>query len=122
VHNGKKIILLSLTLNEIVQCDRAIAETARRESEIQHASPVKLEQTAPSSSSNAIKLKSYAMLATKSDLSVSTNVDVSFYALMCRQVLFSLEDITTTLPRAITNLLQEFKDVFPLRYPRGCHL
>jgi hypothetical protein len=28
VHNGKKITLLPLTLNEIVQCDRAIAETA----------------------------------------------------------------------------------------------
>jgi hypothetical protein len=29
VHNGKKITLLPLTPNEIVQCDRAIAETAR---------------------------------------------------------------------------------------------
>jgi hypothetical protein len=105
VHNGKKITLLSLTLNEIVQCNRAIAETARREYEIQHAFPVKLEQRAPSSSSNAIKLKSHAMLATKSDLAVSTNVDVSFHALVCRKVLFSLEDITTPLPRAITNLL-----------------
>jgi hypothetical protein len=37
VHNGKKITLLPLTPNEIVQCDRAIAETARQESEIQHA-------------------------------------------------------------------------------------
>jgi hypothetical protein len=53
------------------------------------------------------------MLATKSDLTVSTNVDVSFHALVCRQVLFSLEDITTPLPCAITNLLLEFKDVFP---------
>jgi hypothetical protein len=53
------------------------------------------------------------MLATKSDLVVSINVDVSFHALVCRQVLFSPEDITTLLPRAITNLLQEFKDVFP---------
>jgi hypothetical protein len=44
VHNGKKITLLPLTPNEIVQCDRAIAETARRESEIQHASLVKLEK------------------------------------------------------------------------------
>jgi hypothetical protein len=33
VHNGKKITLLPLTPNEMVQCDRAIAETARRESE-----------------------------------------------------------------------------------------
>ena len=119
VHNGKKITLLPLTPNEIVQCDRAIAETAKRESEIQHASPVKLEQTAPSSSSNAIKLKSRAMLATKSDLTVSTNVDAPFHALVCRQVLFSLEDITTSLPGAITNLLQEFKDVFPTEIPPG---
>jgi hypothetical protein len=59
------------------------------------------------------------MLATKSDLTVSTNVDVSFYALVCRQVLFSLEDITTPLPRAITNLLHEFKDVFPAEIPPG---
>jgi hypothetical protein len=105
VHNGKKITLLPLKPNEIVHCDRAIAKTARRESEIQHASLVKPEQRAPSSSSNAIKLKSRAMLATKSDLAISTNVDVSFHALVCRQVLFSLEDITTPLPRAITNLL-----------------
>jgi hypothetical protein len=122
LHNRKKITLLPLTPNEIVQCDRSIAKTDRRESEIQHASPVKLEQRAPSLSSNLKKLKSPAMLATKSDLNVSTNVDVSFHALLCRQVLFSLEDITTPLPRAITNLLQEFKDVFPLRYPWGCHL
>jgi hypothetical protein len=105
MHNGKKNTLLPLTPNEIVQCDRAIAETARWESEIQHAFPVKLEQRAPSLSSNAIKLKSCAMLATKSDIVVSTIIDVSFHALVCRQVLFSLENITTPLPRAITNLL-----------------
>jgi hypothetical protein len=84
VHNRKKITLLPLTPNEIVQCDRTIAETVRRESKIQHAFPVKLEQRAPSSSSNAIKLKSHAMLATKSDLVVSINIDVSFHALVCR--------------------------------------
>jgi hypothetical protein len=105
MHNGKKITLLPLTPNEIMQCDRAIAETVSRESGIQHASPIKHEQRAPSSSSNAIKLKSRTMLATKSDLAVCTNVDVSLHALVCRQVLFSLEDITSPLPRAITNLL-----------------
>jgi hypothetical protein len=36
VHKGKKITLLPLTPNEIVQYDRAIAETAKRESENQH--------------------------------------------------------------------------------------
>jgi hypothetical protein len=59
------------------------------------------------------------MLATKSDLAVSTNIDVSLHALVCRQVLFSLEDITSPLPRAITNLLQEFKDVFSAEMPPG---
>jgi hypothetical protein len=119
MHNGKKITLLPLTPNEIVQCDKAITKTARWESEIQHAFPIKLEQRAPSSSSNAIKLKSHAMLATKSDIAVSTNVDVSFHALECRQVLFSLEDIITPLPCTITNLLQKFKDVFPAEIPLG---
>jgi hypothetical protein len=99
-----------------------IAKTARRESGIQHASPVKHEQRAPSLSSNAIKLKSRAMLAAKSDLAVCTNIDVSFHALVCRQVLFSLEDITAPMPRAITNLLQEFKDVFPAEIPPGLPL
>jgi hypothetical protein len=55
----------------------------------------------------------------KSDLAVSTNVDVSFHALVCRQVLFLLEDITTPLSRAITNILQKFKDVFPAKIPTG---
>jgi hypothetical protein len=59
------------------------------------------------------------MLATKSDLAVCTNVDVSFHALVCRQVLFSLEHITTPLPRSITNLLHEFKDVFSAEIPPG---
>jgi hypothetical protein len=112
-HKGKKITLLPLTSNKIVQCDRAIAETAKRESEIQH------NQTVPPSSSNAIKLKSHAMLATRFDLYVPTTVDAPFQALVCMQFLFSLHNITTPLPHAITNLLQEFKDVFLVEIPPG---
>jgi hypothetical protein len=111
VHKGKKITLLPLTPNKIVQCDRAIAETAKRESENQH------DQTAPPSSSNAIKLKSRAMLPTRPDIFVPTTVDAPFDALVCMQALFLLDDITMPLPHAITNLLQEFKDVFPAEIP-----
>jgi hypothetical protein len=110
-HKAKKITLLPLTPNEIVQCDRAIAETAKHESEIQH------DKTTPPSSSNAIKLKSRAMLATRFDLYVPTTVDAPFHALVCWQDLFSLDDITTPLPRTITNVLQKFKDVFPAEIP-----
>jgi hypothetical protein len=59
------------------------------------------------------------MLAIKYDLTISTNVDVSFHIFVCRQVLFSLEDITTPLSHAITSLLHEFKDVFPAEIPPG---
>jgi hypothetical protein len=116
MHKGNKITLLPLTPNEIMQCDRAIANTAKHESEIQH------DQIAPPSSSNAIKLKSHAILATWSDLFIPTTVDAPYHALVCRQVLFSLDDITTPLSRAITNLLQEFKDIFFAEIPRSYHL
>jgi hypothetical protein len=96
-----------------VQCDKVIAQTTKRESENQH------DQTAPPSSSNAIKLKSCAMLATRSDIFVPTTVDVPFHALVCRQVLFLLDILTAPLPRTITNLLQEFKDVFAAKIPSG---
>jgi hypothetical protein len=78
MYKGKKITLLPLTPNEIVQCDRAIAKTAKREFEIQH------DQRPPPLSSNAIKLKSRAMLATRSDLFIPTIVDAPFHALVCR--------------------------------------
>jgi hypothetical protein len=116
MHKRKKITLLSLTPNEFVQCDRAIANTAKHESEIQH------DQTSPPSSSNAIKLKSCAMLAIQFDLFMPTTVDAPYHALVCRQVLFSLDNITTPLPRAITNLLQEFKYIFPAEIPWSYHL
>jgi hypothetical protein len=58
MHNGKKITLVTLTPNELLQCDRVIAETAKREYEI------KQDQTTTPSSSNATKLKSRDMLAT----------------------------------------------------------
>jgi hypothetical protein len=69
VHKAKKITSLPLTPNKIVQCERAIAETTKPESKIQH------DQTAPSSSYNAIKLKGRAMLATRADLFIPTTVD-----------------------------------------------
>jgi hypothetical protein len=59
------------------------------------------------------------MLATWSDLFVPTTVDAPFHALVCRQILFLLDNTTTPLHHAITNLLQKFKDVFPTEIPPG---
>jgi hypothetical protein len=67
----------------------------KHESEIQH------DQTAPPSSSNAIKLKSRAMLATWSDLFIPIIADAPYHALVCKQVLFSLDDIIILLTAII---------------------
>jgi hypothetical protein len=116
VHKAKKITLHPFTPNKIVQCDRAIAETAKPESKIQH------DQTAPPPSSNAIKLKGRAMLATQSDLFIPTTVDAPFHALVCRQALFSLDDITTPFLRLSLTFCRNLKTFFLPRYPRGCQL
>jgi hypothetical protein len=62
------------------------------------------------------------MLVIQSDFFVPTTIDALFHALVCRQVLFSPDDITTPLPRTVTNRLQKFKDVFPAEIPRDYHL
>ncbi|WVZ63383.1 hypothetical protein U9M48_013020 [Paspalum notatum var. saurae] len=41
------------------------------------------------------------------------------YAFICKDALFSLEDMHHTLPPAVTNLLQEYADVFPTEIPPG---
>ncbi|WVZ64557.1 LOW QUALITY PROTEIN: hypothetical protein U9M48_014055 [Paspalum notatum var. saurae] len=125
--DGKKITLLPLTPAEIVKCDRAIAETAKRDkalaSENQQASksivPLKTEPSTPPISSPAIKLKGGGMLVTKSDLAASAFDDVFGYALLCKRVLFSLDDMPPSLPPVVANLLQEFKNVFPAEIPPG---
>jgi hypothetical protein len=41
------------------------------------------------------------------------------YALTCKAVLFSIHDIASSLPPVITNILQEYEDVFPHDLPLG---
>ena len=59
------------------------------------------------------------MLATKFDIA---EIDVSntiCYAIICKEVLFSFEDMPPSLPPAVANILQEFADVFPDDVPPG---
>ena len=101
MHKGKKITLLPLTPAEIVQAEKDRAKSAKNEP------PVKPENQ------QAIKLKAPVMLAMKSDLAEIHVDDACCYALVCKDVLFSIDDIASTLPAPVTNLLQEFRDVFP---------
>jgi hypothetical protein len=112
MHKGKQITLLPLTPAEIVKPDRERLANDKNKtpvkSEIQHVT-------------NQIKLKNPVMLATKSDLAEIRDDATICYALVRRDALFSLDNSPGTLPSTVTNLLQEYADVFPLRYLLGCH-
>jgi hypothetical protein len=77
VHKGKKITLLPLTPAEIVKPDREIV-------------------------TNQIKLKNHVLLATKTDLAEIRDDDAICYAFVCRDALFSLDNLPRTLLPAVT--------------------
>jgi hypothetical protein len=110
MHEGKKITLLPLTPAVIVKSDRERLASdkikAPVESEIQHVT-------------NQIKLKNPVFLATKTDLAEIRDDNAICYAFICRDALFSLDNLPGTLPLAVTNLLQEYADVFPAEIPPG---
>ena len=68
---------------------------------------------------NEIKLKGSCFIATKSDLDEIDASTAVCYALICKQTLFSLEEIPSSLPPAVTNLLQEYAGIFPKEVPPG---
>jgi hypothetical protein len=107
MHKGKKITLLPLTPAKIVQADKDRAANTNNEP------PVKSENQ------EAIHLKAPVMLVTKSDLAEINADDTCCYALVCTYALFSNDDIASIVPVPVTNLLQEFSDVFPAEIPLG---
>ena len=123
MHKGQKITLVPLTPAEIVQADRERAATLNdSKSENQQVAnsvfPPKKDKSTHISKGDGIKLKGAVMLATKCDIAEISDDDTC-YALICKRALFSLDDITSSLPPAITNLLQEYEDVFPSEIPPG---
>ena len=107
MHKGKKITLLPMTPAEILHDD------------IERAKLDKEELNIKSENQQGIILKGSVLLATKSDLAEIDNVVC--YALICRNALFSIDDIASTLLHAVTKLLQEYSNVFPKEIPPGCH-
>ena len=73
----------------------------------------------PSSVASKIKLKSACLLTTKSDID-----DLDFrksvcYASVSKEALFIFEDVPSSLPPVVTNILQEFAVIFPQDVPLG---
>src|SRR3954467_3574564 len=126
VHMDKNIALLPMSPEQIMKDDHARASKNKQEknkSENEIAAKEFEQQHKPNSKSspavsNEIKLTSPTLLATKADI---LDLDVSqyvCYAFVCREPLFSFEELPP-LPSVVTDLLQEFLDVFPQDVPPG---
>ena len=59
------------------------------------------------------------LLATKSDIDELDFSKSICYAFVCKEALFSFEDVPSSLPPTVTHILQEFGDVFPRDVPPG---
>jgi hypothetical protein len=127
IHAGKKIGLKPMTQEQILKDDLARAsrlkteEKHKSEHQIIAADFVPPKHTSKSESNHAteIRLKSPCLLASKSDIA---EIDVNItpcYAIVCKEVMFSFEDISPSLPPAVVKLLQEYMDVFLQDVPPG---
>jgi hypothetical protein len=114
-----------MTPEQILKDDLARAsrlkneEKHKSENQIIAADFIPPKHTSKSDSNNAIeiRLKSPCLLDSKSDIA---EIDVNItpcYAIVCKEVLFSFEDMPPSLPPAVANLLQEYMDVFPQDVP-----
>ena len=61
-------------------------------------------------------MKGGVMLATKCDFAKISDDDIC-YALVCKRAMFLLDDIVSSVSSAITNLLQEYEDIFLAEIP-----
>ena len=127
LHDGKKIGLKPMTPEQILKDDLARASRAKTEekhkseNQIAAADFVPHKNTSKSDSNHAteIRLKNPCMLASKSDISEIDVNTTQCYAIICKEALFSFEDMPPSLPPAVANILQEFVDVFPDDVPPG---
>jgi hypothetical protein len=114
-----------MTPEQILKDDLARAsrlknkEKHKSENQIIAADLVPPKHTSKFDSKHAtvIHLKNPCLLASKSDLA---KIDVNItpcYAVLCREVLFSFEDMPPSLPPMVANLLQEYMDVFQQDVP-----
>ena len=126
VHKDKNITLLPMTPDSILKDDINRANKAQQEKNKSENQIVAKEfeqqmkpNNKPSSVVSEIKLKSACLLATKSDIDELDFSKSVCYAFVCKEALFSFEDVPSSLPPAVTNILQEFADVFPQDVPPG---
>ena len=115
VQKDKNITLLPMTPDSILKDDiKSENQIVAKEFE-QQMKP----NNKASSLASEIKLKSAYLLVTKYDIDEPDFSKSVCYAFVCKEALFSFEDMPSSLPPTVTNILQEFADVFPQDVPPG---
>jgi hypothetical protein len=59
------------------------------------------------------------MMARKGDLKELSEPNVMFFVLLCKDNFLSTNDLPSTLPSMVFDVLQEYEDVFPEEVPLG---
>ena len=99
-----------MTPDQIIKDDLARATKAAKQLAPPPATPVNSE----------IKLNAPVLLATRADFDALRDDHLPCYALVCSSMLASLDDAPSLdIPPAVSNLLQEYADVFPKDLPPG---
>jgi hypothetical protein len=128
MHNEKKFVLHPMSPDAILRDEvaRAGKEKNKKSTQTENLGVAKESEQLKNDKSksahartNEIKLKSACYLASKSDLLELNDDDAICYVFVCKEALFSLHDVPSTLPPTVTNLLQEYADVFPQEVPPG---
>jgi hypothetical protein len=128
LYNDKRIVLHAMSPEAILKVELARASKLKNQEHAKSENQIVAKELEKHKKNNAkhvyenkkeIKLKGSCFIATKADLvEIDANTAVC-YALICKQTLFSLEDIPFSLPPIVTNLLQEYADIFPKEVPSG---
>ncbi|WVZ70922.1 hypothetical protein U9M48_019551 [Paspalum notatum var. saurae] len=107
---GQKIIIHPMTPDQILKDDLARATQNAKQLAPSPSTPVNAE----------IKLHAPVLLATRADFADLCDTHLPCYALVCSNMLVSLDDpLPLYIPPAVSNLLQEYADVFPKDLPPG---
>ena len=61
------------------------------------------------------------MMARKDNLKELSEPNDMFYVLLYKDNFLVTNDLPSTLPSAVFDVLQEYDDVFPRKYHQGCH-
>ncbi|WVZ70528.1 hypothetical protein U9M48_019188 [Paspalum notatum var. saurae] len=126
IHNDKKVVLVPLSPEEIHTSDMARKKRGesnkRKLSEIPN--PSKGESSNPSShikphTNPKQPRHTECLFVNKSDLREVRNTTAPFFVLLHKEVLLSTNDLPSSLPSVVLDLLQDFEDVFPDEMPAG---